>query len=150
MSKKNVSDAAGEILDDNNCDRTPPESQKAGAAVAADDAGRGVAEVAAVPSCERPIGGALPESVTLALEAKELSLTPQQETALILMSAGRPQTEVAYAVGVSRQTLNRWIKGNAAFAVAYNTWLEDSRATARAQLVKGLGTAMERVLRKIR
>jgi transcriptional regulator with XRE-family HTH domain len=51
-----------------------------------------------------------------------LALTPQQEQAIFLLTGGTNQTETAKTVGVSVETVNRWLNGrdNPAFVAAYN------------------------------
>jgi hypothetical protein len=113
-----------------------------------------LAELARVISIEspgrQPDAPDLPLAVTMALEAAELSLTPQQQTALLYLGAGRTRAEAAHAAGVSRHTLYRWMKNDAAFAVAWNTWENDLLATARSRLATGLRDATDTVLRAVR
>jgi transposase-like protein len=47
-------------------------------------------------------------------------LSPQQETAVDLLSVGKSITEVAKEVGVSRQTISQWRNGHAGFQAAFN------------------------------
>ncbi len=48
------------------------------------------------------------------------ALTPQQETALAELLAGRSVTEAAAAASVARQTVHTWLRDDYAFQAGYN------------------------------
>ncbi len=62
-------------------------------------------------------------------------LAPEQERALALLAAGKSAAEAAREIGVHRSTLHRWMKGNPAFAAAYNQWHEEMRQTTHSRLL---------------
>jgi hypothetical protein len=68
-------------------------------------------------------------------EALMLSLSPPQRTAIELLTSGKTLATAATAAGVSRMTLYRWLKADAAFSAAYNAWQKDILDTARARLL---------------
>jgi hypothetical protein len=47
-------------------------------------------------------------------------LSPQQEAAADLLAIGKPVTQVAADVGVTRQTVSEWFNQNLAFRVVFN------------------------------
>jgi len=68
-------------------------------------------------------------------EATSMELSPPQQTAIQLLTSGHTLVASATAAGVSRMTLHRWLKGDAAFSAAFNAWQKDVLDTARGRLL---------------
>ena len=75
-------------------------------------------------------------------EAKALSLTPAQRTAIEKITSGHTLVDAATAAGVNRVTLYRWLKHDPEFQAAYNSWQQDALATARGRLLALTDTAV--------
>ena len=73
-------------------------------------------------------------------ESADGELTGPQRTAIEWLTAGETAVSAAAAAGVSRSTVHRWLRADAAFQAAYNAWQADVAATARARLL-GLADA---------
>jgi len=56
---------------------------------------------------------------------QEKSITPQQETVILELIAGKTQKEAAEAAGVAPETVSRWIKRNPVFVAALNARRKD-------------------------
>ena len=61
-------------------------------------------------------------------------LSAEQTTALELLVAGNSLAETARATGVSRASIYRWLKDDAAFGAAYNQWHEAMKESCRSRL----------------
>jgi hypothetical protein len=86
--------------------------------------------------------------ITLA-EATTLSLSPPQRTAIKLLTSGHTLVDAATAAGVSRMTLYRWLKGDAAFSAAFNAWQKDVLDTARGRILALSDLAVTTVARSM-
>ena len=62
------------------------------------------------------------------------SLTPQQLQALDLLLSGLTVTAVATAVGVSRETVHRWLRDDCGFIVAMNRGKRELHDAAQSRL----------------
>jgi hypothetical protein len=87
--------------------------------------------------------------VTLA-EAKAMSLTEPQRTAIIKLTSGETRSAAAIAAGVTRTTLYRWLNHDPAFQAAYNAWQKDLVTTAQGQLLAASQEAIGVVVGSIR
>ena len=67
-------------------------------------------------------------------------LSGAQRTAIEWLTAGETTVAAAAAAGVSRSTVHRWLRVDAAFGAAFNAWQADAVADARARLL-ALGDA---------
>src|SRR4051812_40314262 len=70
-------------------------------------------------------------------------ITPEQERAIGLMARGKTAKEAAAGAGVSRATLYRWMRDDAAFVAAWNAWQRDQRQATRTQLLGMTGEAVD-------
>jgi AcrR family transcriptional regulator len=68
-------------------------------------------------------------------DALALSLTTPQRSAIDMITTGHTLAQSASAAGVSRMTLYRWLKGDAAFIAAFNAWQNDVLDTARGRVL---------------
>lgn len=54
-------------------------------------------------------------------DTPDWTLSPQQETAVALLAAGRTVTDTAEAIEVTRQTVSEWLNKNPGFEAALNS-----------------------------
>jgi AcrR family transcriptional regulator len=80
-----------------------------------------------------------------------LGLATDQRSALEQLLVGKSVPESAQSAGVSRTTVYRWLKDDAAFRAAYNQWKDELEETARTRLLmlsdvatNALRTALEK------
>jgi hypothetical protein len=106
-------------------EHVPPTSETVRAGESLPTAAPGGAEVVVEPAFA-PVSQA---------ESLMLALPPAQRTAIELLTSGKTLVAAATAVGVTRMTLYRWLKADAAFSAAYNAWQKDILDTARARLL---------------
>jgi AcrR family transcriptional regulator len=62
-------------------------------------------------------------------------LPPEKVGALEMLVQGKTMSETAQAAGVSRRTLHRWLKNDAAFAALYNQWHEELKENCRSRVL---------------
>jgi len=74
-------------------------------------------------------------AVVTQAEALKLALSAPQRAAIELLTSGHTLVAAATAAGVSRMTLYRWLKGDAAFSAAFNAWQQDVLDTARGRVL---------------
>ncbi len=82
-------------------------------------------------------------------EALALALSPQQRTAIQMLTSGKTAIDSALAAGVTRRTLHRWLNHDANFKAAYNAWQHDAIATTRGQVLALSGLAVDTVRRAL-
>jgi hypothetical protein len=78
-------------------------------------------------------------------DGSALGLTPAQRVAIEKLTVGETVVDAARAAGVTRMTLHRWLKQDAAFVAAYNAWQQDALASARGRLLALADTAVTTV-----
>lgn len=78
-------------------------------------------------------------------DALTVGLTPGQRVAIEKLTVGETVVDAARAAGVTRMTLHRWLKQDAAFVAAYNAWQQDALASARGRLLALADTAVTTV-----
>jgi hypothetical protein len=91
-----------------------------------------------VPACAPSVAEVLVEPAFAPVSEAEslmLALPPAQRTAIELLTSGKTLVAAATAAGVTRMTLYRWLKADAAFSAAYNAWQKDILDTTRARLL---------------
>jgi hypothetical protein len=64
-----------------------------------------------------------------------LKLGAEQQKALSFLVEGKSLVETSRICRISRQTLYRWMKEDAAFVAAYNRWCEQMHQSARSRLL---------------
>jgi AcrR family transcriptional regulator len=64
-----------------------------------------------------------------------LGLAAEQRSALEQLLVGKSVLDSARSAGVSRTTVFRWLKDDAAFRAAYNQWKDELEETARTRLL---------------
>jgi hypothetical protein len=76
-------------------------------------------------------------------------LTPQQERAVGLLLGGATVTAVAAGVGVSRETVHRWLRRDWPFVAAMNQGRRELHEAASARLAGVCGRAVENLARAV-
>jgi hypothetical protein len=102
------------------------------------------------PAVDPPVVIPSKVAVVTSAEAVAMHLSPQQQTAITLLTAGRTRADAALAAGVSRSTLYRWFTDDPHFTAAFNTWQNDVRNTAKSQLLAVTHEAVAVVTNAIR
>ena len=72
----------------------------------------------------------------MGMVARTDELTIAQQAAIEALRSGCSFVRAAEGAGVSRVTLYRWVRGDAAFRAAYNAWQAEMADSARARLLK--------------
>jgi hypothetical protein len=85
----------------------------------------------------------------MAKQIGDRKLTQRQELAVRELGKGKGLTAAARAVGVSRQTLYRWLS-DPGFVAAMNRWRESVVTLAQGQVLAGLGAAAATVVKAAR
>jgi hypothetical protein len=83
-------------------------------------------------------------------EARGMSLTDKQCVAIAQLTLTRSKIKAATAAGVSRMTVDRWLKHDPAFKAALHLWQEDVISTVRGELMATTKDAMRTVIKAIR
>jgi hypothetical protein len=78
-------------------------------------------------------------------EAKMLELPAAQRIAIERLTSGSTAVDAALAAGVGRTTLYRWMKTDAAFIAAHNTWKRDLLGTSEGRALALVDTALTAV-----
>jgi len=81
---------------------------------------------------------------------REALLSDVQLLALEVLCEKKSRAEAAAAAGVSRKTVQRWLKTNPHFRAAYNSWLQDMADSAHGHLISVFDEAAEQVAESIR
>jgi AcrR family transcriptional regulator len=61
-------------------------------------------------------------------------LAPRQQAAMEMLLTGKSVADSARSAGVSRITLHRWLRKDAAFRAAYNQWRDELQESCRSRL----------------
>ncbi len=59
--------------------------------------------------------------MSMELNETQREITPQQEAVIILLLGGQTQTAAAAEVGIAKETVTRWVTGDANFVAALNS-----------------------------
>jgi hypothetical protein len=83
-------------------------------------------------------------------DTPDWTLTPQQETAVVLLAGGKTVTDTATAIEVTRQTVSEWLNHHPGFQAALNRrrqelWISMTD-TLRGLLPKALEVSPSKVL----
>lgn len=86
----------------------------------------------------------------LAADSELGPLTPPQREAVRLLAVGSSVAGAAQALGLSRMTLYRWMKEDAAFRAAYNAWQREMITSVRSRLLQLTEDAFNTVATAVR
>jgi hypothetical protein len=80
----------------------------------------------------------------------DLGVSVPQEKAIAALAIGRSAIEAAVEAGVSRRTLHRWMREDAAFIAAYNAWRRDATQSARGRMMALTNDAVDALAAAVR
>jgi hypothetical protein len=83
---------------------------------------------------QRPDSNSQPANQSL-MRTPEHPLTSQQQTAIEHLAAGKSVSESADLVGVSRRSIQLWLKSDPHFRAAYNSWRTQTTLNTQARLL---------------
>jgi hypothetical protein len=95
-------------------------------------------------------GSAAAGSVSGAMVPGDWGVSVPQERAIVALAAGRSAIEAAVEAGVSRRTLHRWLREDAAFIAAYNAWRRDATQSARGRMMALTNDAVDSLAAAVR
>ena len=81
---------------------------------------------------------------------REVMLTPAQQRALECLFEGGSTTRAAKSAGVTRQTINRWIRDSVDFQTVYNAWHREVQKSVRDRMATLGDFAMDNIASAIR
>jgi hypothetical protein len=81
---------------------------------------------------------------------REVKLTPAQQQALECLFEGASTTDAAKSAGVSRQTINRWIRDSIDFRTVYEAWHREIQRSVKDRLAAVGEAAMDNIVNAIR
>ncbi len=81
---------------------------------------------------------------------RQVSLTPAQQLALECLFEGGSITSAAKSAGVTRQTVNRWIRVSLDFKTVYDAWHREIQKSVKDRLAAIGDAAMDNIANAIR
>ena len=81
---------------------------------------------------------------------REVSLTPAQQQALECLFDGGSVTSAAKLAGVTRQTVNRWIRVSVDFKTVYEAWHREIQKSVKDRMAAIADAAMDNIANAVR